>query len=119
MKLRLAAMALLLTGLLAAGAAPGQPLRIFIRASPKTHGPGEHDYPQFLLDWKKLLKQRGAVVNGALTSPTDKQLEKTDVLILYCSDGSSIGEVERTRLETFAHRGGGIVALHDAICGTN
>jgi putative membrane-bound dehydrogenase-like protein len=119
MKLKFAVMALLSAGLLSADAATGQPLRVFIRASAKTHGPGEHDYPQFLQDWKKLLKQRGAAVNGALAFPTEKQLEKTDVLILYCSDGSSVGETERARLEAFAHRGGGIVALHDAICGTN
>ena len=26
----------------------GEPLRIFIRSGPKTHGPGAHDHPRFL-----------------------------------------------------------------------
>jgi len=28
-----------------------EPLRVFIRSGPKTHGPGAHDYPSFLKDW--------------------------------------------------------------------
>src|ERR1051325_7156428 len=61
----------------------GPPLRVFIRASPKTHGPGEHDYPRFLAEWTKLLNERGAVADGALTFPTEEQLAKTDVLLVY------------------------------------
>jgi len=36
------------------------PVRIFIYAGLKTHGEGQHDYPQFLADWSKLLTARGA-----------------------------------------------------------
>ena len=36
-----------------------EPLRVFIRAGVKTHGPGQHDHPQFLKDWVPLLTQRG------------------------------------------------------------
>ena len=27
------------------------PMRIYIRGGLKTHGPGQHDYPQYLADW--------------------------------------------------------------------
>ena len=42
-----------------ATAAP-QPLRVFIRGGVKTHGPGQHDHPRFLKEWKELLRERGA-----------------------------------------------------------
>jgi type 1 glutamine amidotransferase len=95
------------------------PLRIFIRATPKTHGPGAHDYPRFLDDWKKLLNERGATCDGALRPPTEAELAKTDVLLLYASDGTNLGAEDRARLESFLKRGGGLVSLHDTICGTN
>ena len=55
---------------------PGQNpngMRVFLWTGLKTHGPGQHDYPQFLADWSKLLTERGAVVNGA-TSPDSGRL---------------------------------------------
>jgi type 1 glutamine amidotransferase len=93
------------------------PLRVFIRASAKTHGPGEHDYPRFLADWTQLLTERGAVVEGALAFPSEAQLAKTDVLLVYASDAGSISEPDRTHLEAYLRRGGGIVVLHDGLCG--
>ena len=30
-----------------------EPLRVFIRAGIKTHGPGQHDHPRFLGEWTK------------------------------------------------------------------
>ncbi|MPZ18940.1 MAG: hypothetical protein GEV06_13645 [Luteitalea sp.] len=94
-----------------------QPLSIFIRAGEKTHGPGEHDYPRFLEDWKKLLTDRGAVVDGALRFPTEAELSKADVLIIYKGDGADITPDERVRLDGFRERGGGLVVLHDGMCG--
>jgi len=41
----------------AAGVAP---LRIYLRGGLKTHGPGQHDYPQFVADWSNILTERGA-----------------------------------------------------------
>src|SRR3954452_5717002 len=66
------------------------PLRVFIRAGEKTHGPGQHDAPQFLKDWRPLLESRGAKVNGALAFPSDAQLEASDVLIIICRNGGDI-----------------------------
>ncbi|MBI4663896.1 MAG: ThuA domain-containing protein [Verrucomicrobia bacterium] len=99
------------------GAEP--PLRIFIRASAKTHGPGQHDYPRFLEEWKKRLNERGAIAEGALRFPTEAELGKSDVLIIYAADGNNIAGEERSHLESFLKRGRGLVVLHDGICGTN
>ncbi len=93
------------------------PLRIFIRAGVKTHGPGEHDHPRFLEEWKELLKGRGCEVDGALAFPTAEQLEKTDVLILFAAEAGTMDADQKARLETFTKRGGGIVTLHDGVCG--
>src|SRR5438093_1750160 len=95
------------------------PLRVFIRASEKTHGPGEHDYPRFLTEWTKLLRERGAKAEGALRFPTQAELARTDVLVLYAADGNNIAAQDRTNLEAFLQGGGGMVVLHDGICGTN
>jgi putative membrane-bound dehydrogenase-like protein len=95
------------------------PLRIFIRAGVKTHGPGEHDHPAFLKDWSELLRSRGAIVDGGLEFPTAAQLEKTDVLLLYAAEAGTIAPEDRANLESFSKRGGGIVVLHDAVCGND
>src|SRR5262245_9871438 len=122
MKLRIALVAACLAASLVpalAQKAGPKPLRVFIRASEKTHEPGAHDYPRFLNDWTRLLNERGAVATGALRFPTPAELDETDVLVLYASDGNNVAEADRKNLERFLRRGGGLVALHDAICGTN
>jgi putative membrane-bound dehydrogenase-like protein len=94
-----------------------RPLRVFIRAGAKTHGPGEHDHPRFLSEWKELLRARGAEAEGALEFPGAAQLEKTDVLVLYAAEGGTVAPAERERLDAYLKRGGGIVAIHDSVCG--
>jgi type 1 glutamine amidotransferase len=97
----------------------GAPLRIFIRAGEKTHGAGGnglHDYPAFLGAWSTILKDRGAVVNGALHFPTAEELNATDVLINFKGDGGTCSVPERALLEGFLKRGGGIVTMHDGMC---
>ncbi len=100
-------------------AADKKSLRIFIRAGEKTHGPGQHDHPQFLKDWTVLLKERGATVDGAMTFPSATQLENTDVLVVFAAEGGTIQGEDRLNLEKFLKRGGGIVVLHDGVCGTD
>ena len=101
-----------------ASAAPaGPPLRVFIYAGLKTHAPGQHDYPQFLADWSKILTERGAVVGGALQFPSARDLAAADVLVIYKGDAGYLGQEDRTNLDTFLRRGGGIVSMHDALCG--
>ena len=94
-----------------------EPLRVFIRAGVKTHGPGQHDHPRFLAEWKELLNQRGAKAEGAMEFPTAAQLEQTDVLVFFAPDAGNIKPDDRANLDKFQKRGGGIVVLHDAVCG--
>jgi putative membrane-bound dehydrogenase-like protein len=102
--------------------AADSPLRIFIKAGKKTHGPagnGVHDHPTFLKDWQQMLTERGAVVNGKIGFPSAEELEKTDVLLFYSEEGGRIDTADRANLDKFLKRGGGIVALHDSVCGND
>ena len=92
------------------------PLRVFIRSGPKSHGPGAHDYPQFLKDWVPMLNERGAKASGKDGFPTKEELDATDVLILHAQEAGNIavGE-ERKNLLAFLKRGGGLVVIHAGI----
>ena len=99
---------------------PGQNtagMRIFLWTGLKTHAPGQHDYPQFLADWSKLLTERGAAVTGALQPPTKADLDRTDVVVIYRGDAGYLTDSAKADLEAYVHRGGGLVSLHDALCG--
>lgn len=92
-----------------------EPLRVFIRAGVKTHGPNQHDHPRFLGEWTKLLGERGLKADGAMEFPTAAQLDATDVVVIYAADGMKIVGEERARFEKFLQRGGGLVVLHDGV----
>src|SRR5689334_25150362 len=99
---------------------PGQNqngIQVYLRAGLKTHGPGQHDYPQFFADWSKLLTEHGAVVSGSLHAPLAQELEGVAVLVIYKGDAGYLSDADRTALEAFVKRGGGIVSIHDALCG--
>src|SRR3954466_14331031 len=99
-------------------AAPeGRPIKVYLRAGLKTHAAGQHDYPQFLADWSKLLTERGAVVNGALRPPTREDLDKADVVVIYKGDVGYLTDADKAAIEAYVQRGGGLVSLHDALCG--
>jgi len=93
------------------------PLRVYIHAGLKTHAEGQHDYPQFLADWSKLLTNRGAIVDGGLHFPSARELANVDVMIIYKGDAGYLSMEDRATLDNFLRRGGGIVSLHDALCG--
>src|SRR5215212_2138790 len=100
--------------------APGQNpngMRIYLWAGLKSHAPGLHDYPQFLADWSKLLTERGAVVDGGLHPPAPADLENTDVVVVYKGDAAYLPGIDKATLEAFVKRGGGLVSIHDALCG--
>lgn len=99
---------------------PGQNpngMHVFIWAGLKSHFPGQHDYPQFLADWSKLLTEHGAVVDGALHPPSSADLEHTDVVVIYKGDAGYPIEKEKDAIEAYVKRGGGFVDLHDSLCG--
>ncbi len=106
---------LLFAGLLALASHAADPLRVFIRAGVKTHGPGQHDHPRFLGEYTQLLGQRGVQVDGAMEFPSAAQLEKTDVVVVFAADGMKITGENRTNFEKFLQRGGGLVVLHDGV----
>ncbi len=33
------------------------PIKVYLRGGLKTHGEGQHDYPQFVADWSKILTE--------------------------------------------------------------
>jgi type 1 glutamine amidotransferase len=101
----------------AAGTVPeGRPIKVYLRAGLKTHAAGQHDYPQFLADFSKVLTERGAIVDGSLHFPTEPELADVDVIVMYKGDAGYMTLGERITLENFLKRGGGLVGLHDAIC---
>jgi type 1 glutamine amidotransferase len=92
-------------------------MRVYIWAGLKSHYAGQHDYPQFLADWSKILTEHGAVVDGALHAPRAADLEHTDVVIIYKGDAGYLTDDEKAALEAYVKRGGGLVSLHDSLCG--
>ena len=73
-------------------------MHIYLRAGLKTHGPGLHDYPQFLADWSKLLTDHGAVVDGSLHAPSTAELEHMDVLVIYKGDSGYMSDSDKAAL---------------------
>jgi len=92
-------------------------MHIYLWAGLKSHGEGQHDYPQFLADWSKILTEHGAVVDGALHPPSGADLEHTDVVVIYKGDAAFLSDSEKGIIETFVKRGGGLVSFHDSLCG--
>src|SRR5579862_8832787 len=83
---------------------PGQNpngMHIYIWAGLKSHGEGQHDYPQFLADWSKILTSHGAVVDGALHPPSSADLEKTDVVVIYKGDAAYLSDAAKSALEAY------------------
>ncbi len=44
-------------------------------------------------------------------------MDKTDVLVIYKGDAGYLTDRDRAALEAFVDRGGGLVSLHDSLCG--
>jgi type 1 glutamine amidotransferase len=96
---------------------PPTPMRIYIRGGLKTHAIGQHDYPQYLADWSKVLTERGAAVDGSLHFPTPAEIATTDVIVMYKGDAGAMTAEEKATLEAYLKRGGGLVSFHDTLCG--
>lgn len=95
--------------------APQEPIRIYVRSGPKSHGPGAHDYPRFLKEWVPLLNERGAKASGGDTFPTKAQLDETDVVILHKQEAGNVDAPDRQNLDEYLARGGGLVVIHAGI----
>src|SRR6476619_2527583 len=69
---------------------PWPPMHVYLRGGLKSHGPGLHDYPQFLADWSKLLTERGAIVDGGFHFPTTAELSGVNVIEMYKGEAGSM-----------------------------
>lgn len=92
-------------------------MHVYIWGGLKSHNVGQHDYPQFLADWSKLLTEHGAVVDGSLHFPGSADLENTDVVVIYKGDAGYLTDSQKAVLEAYVKRGGGLVNMHDSLCG--
>ena len=92
-------------------------MHVYIYAGLKSHFQGQHDYPQFLADWSKILTEHGAVVDGSFHAPSAKELEGVDVLLFDKGDAAYLSPEFKAALDAFVKRGGGIVTIHDSLCG--
>ncbi len=92
-------------------------MHVYLWAGLKSHNVGQHDYPQYLADWSKILTEHGAVVDGSLHGPTSADLEHTDVVVIYKGDMGYMSDVQKAALEAYVKRGGGLVNFHDSLCG--
>jgi len=92
-------------------------MHVYLWSGLKTHGLGQHDYPQFLADWSKILTEHGAVVEGGFHPPTRDELAFADVVIIFKGDAGFMTPAEHANLEAYVKRGGGLVNIHDSLCG--
>src|SRR5690348_16796530 len=67
-------------------------MHVYLWGGLKSHGPGQHDYPQFLADWSKVLTEHGAVVDGAFHPPSNADLQQTDVIVIYKGDAAYLSD---------------------------
>ena len=94
-----------------------RPLHVYIRSGLKSHGEGAHDYPQFSADWSKLLTDKGALVDGSFHFPSAQEIANTDVMVMYKGDAAYMTASERQVMEDYLKRGGGLISIHDTLCG--
>ncbi len=76
-------------------------VRIFLLGGLKSHGPGAHDYPYMMDSWSKLLTSKGAVVDGSFSFPSQEQLDKSDVVVIYRGDAGYMTPEQRARLQAY------------------
>jgi type 1 glutamine amidotransferase len=99
---------------------PGQNIKgmhVYLWSGLKSHGEGQHDYPQLLADFSKMLTDHGAVVEGGFHPPTADELSRAEVVIIYKGDAGFMTTQQHQNLVDYVKRGGGLVNFHDSLCG--
>lgn len=93
-------------------------LRIVLVAGEKDHGPGEHDYPAWQLQWGQLLAASDKVqVEAAWDFPSETQMKSADVLIFF--QKGDWDDKRQRQMDAFFERGGGGVYIHWAVNGND
>lgn len=93
-------------------------LRVVLVAGPKDHGPDEHDYPAWLLQWGQLLTAASEVeLRVAWEFPSPDQMDGADVLVFF--QKGSWNTQRAKAMDAYFARGGGAIYLHWAINGSD
>ena len=100
--------AVLLACLVVLPARAAEPLRVIVCG-------GLADGATGVSRWTNILSGRDATVERAFTFPTAEQLAAADVLFLLGTNAPAVTGEGRDSFETFLARGGGVVAVGDAI----
>ncbi len=91
-------------------------LHIVLVAGKKDHGPGEHDYPAWQIQWHELLSgAENLKVDTAWDFPDDKQLTKADVLVFF--QKGAWNDDRQKKMDAWFDGGGGAVYIHWAVNG--
>ncbi len=91
---------------------------VVLVAGNKDHGPGEHDYPAWQIQWGQLLAAAEAVhVDAAWDFPDDDQLAAADVLVFF--QKGDWNDQRQSKMDQFFDRGGGAVYIHWAVNGND
>jgi putative heme-binding domain-containing protein len=93
-----------------------RPLNVVLVAGKKDHGPGEHDYPAWQIQWGQLLAAAPNVnVSVAWDFPSDEQINASDILIFF--QKGTWNDDRAKQLDAYLARGGGAVYIHWAVNG--
>ncbi len=91
-------------------------LNIVLVAGKKDHGPGEHDYPAWQVQWGQLLAAAPNVnVSAAWDFPSEEQMAASDILIFF--QKGAWNDDRAKKLDVYLARGGGAVYIHWAVNG--
>jgi putative heme-binding domain-containing protein len=95
-----------------------KPLHLLLVAGKKDHGPGEHDYPAWLVAWSQLLSAApGVTVSAAMEWPSDEQFRAADTIVFY--QRGSWNAQRAIAIDAHLAKGGGLVYLHWAVEGAS
>jgi len=93
-------------------------MKVVLVAGPKDHGPAEHDYPAWLMQWGQLLTAAPELdVQIAWEFPTQEQIADADVLMFF--QKGSWDQERADAMDAFFARGGGAIYLHWAVNGSD
>ncbi len=91
-------------------------LNIVLVAGKKDHGPGEHDYPAWQIQWGQLLAAAENVeVTAAWDFPSPEQMATADILIFF--QKGTWNKERAEHIDAYLERGGGAVYIHWAVNG--
>ena len=91
-------------------------IRVVLVAGAKDHGPGEHDYPAWLREWKELLGAADNIeVVTAMEWPAKEEFQNADAMVFY--QRGTWDAKRAAEIDAFLERGGGVTYIHWAVDG--